>query len=132
MQSLAEYLVEKKLPQKAFAADLGVDPSIVSKLCALKIRPGLDMAYRIKRLTGGAVPCEVWVEEPDLPIDPQFWISFLSGHVGGILEIQRFFEIDGGRALLYASGQEIPRGLDALRAFNFAPWAFAPVAECAA
>jgi transcriptional regulator with XRE-family HTH domain len=132
MQSLGDYLDANKLSQKAFAAQLGTHYSIVSKLCAGKIRPGLDMAYRIKRLTGGAVPFEAWIGDHDLPEDPAFWVDFLSRHVGGILEISRFFEIDGGKALLYASGQEIPSGLHALQAFSLSPWAFQPSAEVAA
>ncbi len=132
MQSLSDYLDEQKISQKDFAALVGVDKSIISKICACKIRPGLDIAFRIKRVTGGAVPFEVWVDPADMPQDPAFWVPFLSQHVGYTLDIQRFFGVDGGVALDFACGRQIPSGLLAMKAFAFAPWAFAPSAEAAA
>lgn len=131
MQSLADYLEERKIPQKDFAALVGVDKSIISKICACKIRPSLDIAFRIKRVTGGAVPFEVWVDPCDMPQDPVFWVPFLARHVGDTLDIQRFFAIDGGKALDYACGRSVPSGLHAMKAFAAAPWAFAPTAEVA-
>ena len=131
MQSLADYLGERKIPQKDFAALVGVDKSIISKICAFKIRPSLDIAFRIKRLTGGEVPFEVWVDPVDLPTDPAFWVEFLAVHVGDILGIQRFFRVDGGKALDFAAGRSVPTGLLALKAFAYAPSAFMPRAEAA-
>ena len=132
MQTLADYLVENKISQKAFAERLRVDKSIVSKLCAGKIRPGLDIGFRIKRLTGGAVPFEVWIEEHDLPTDPSFWSRFFDFNFGEPALVSHFFGVDEIRARAWIDGLDVPAGLHALRAFALRPEAFQPMQDCAA
>jgi transcriptional regulator with XRE-family HTH domain len=131
MQTLADYLVANKISQKDFAAALGVDKSIVSKLCSGKIRPGLDIGFRIKRLTGGKVPFEVWIEDHDLPTDPAFWVRFFD-QVGEPPQISWLFGCEIEVAEKWIAGKDIPTGLDALRAFAFRPEAFAAQTELAA
>lgn len=61
MEKLAKYLQETGVSQRSLAVELGVDASIISKLLSGATRPGLDLAIRIQRLTGGNVPAECWV-----------------------------------------------------------------------
>lgn len=129
MQSLADYLEEKSIPQKDFAALLGVDRSIVSRWCAKKVLPGLDMAYRIKRLTGGAVPFEAWVSDPELPTDRRFWVAFFAAIGLGVMDIKKLLGVDTETAWRLFSGDEIPEGLRALQLFELAPAAFQPVPQ---
>jgi transcriptional regulator with XRE-family HTH domain len=60
MQTLPDYLSKHGLTQRAFAVRVGVDQSIVSRLCAGRMTPSLDLALRIERETGGAVAPGVW------------------------------------------------------------------------
>jgi plasmid maintenance system antidote protein VapI len=132
MQTLADYLVENKIQQKDFAAELSVDRSIVSKLCTGKIRPGLELAFRIKRLTGGRVPFEVWIEEHDLPTDPEFWSRFFREWLFIPSQIAAYWGVPEALAAQWMAGTEFPRGRDALRAFALAPDNFRPARERAA
>jgi transcriptional regulator with XRE-family HTH domain len=129
MQSLSDYLDERKIAQKDFAAQIGVDKSIVSKICAGKIRPSLDIAFRIKRVTGGAVPFEAFVEPVELPTDPAFWVDFVTHYVGDIEDISRFLKVDTATAIDFSVGRRIPSGLVAMKCFAFYPYAFGPRAE---
>ena len=45
-----------------FARRCEYDPSNTHKLLKGQIRPTLEMAFRIERVTGGAVPASAWVE----------------------------------------------------------------------
>lgn len=65
MKELSEHLRGARISQKAFAAMIGVDPSIVSKLLNGSARPGLELAVRIEDATGGAVPARSWVSKAD-------------------------------------------------------------------
>jgi len=61
MMLLARYLKDTGTSQKTFAALAGVDQSVVSRLARQQIQPGLDLAFRIEKLTDGAVPAASWV-----------------------------------------------------------------------
>lgn len=55
MATLTEHLSASGLTQRQFAASLGISASYLSEIiCGLK-RPGLSLAVRIERETGGAV-----------------------------------------------------------------------------
>ena len=62
MSTLASFLEANGKSQRKFAAEIDVDPSIVSRLCKAQMRPSLDLAFAIERVTGGAVPASSWVE----------------------------------------------------------------------
>ena len=62
MSSLTQHLTSHGLTQRAFAARIGVDPSIVSRLCANLMTPSLHLAIQIERETNGAVPASSWVD----------------------------------------------------------------------
>ena len=62
MYSLTQHLTSHGLTQRAFAARIGVDPSIVSRLCANLMTPSLHLAIQIERETNGAVPASSWVD----------------------------------------------------------------------
>lgn len=66
MLKLVQYLAAQKITQRAFASVIGADPSIVSRLVRGQTKPGLELAVRIERETGGAVPASSWVapQEP--------------------------------------------------------------------
>jgi transcriptional regulator with XRE-family HTH domain len=65
MTTLAAYLSDQNTSQKAFAVRLGVDPSIVSRLVKDLMRPSLELAVKIERETGGAVPATSWIPEAE-------------------------------------------------------------------
>lgn len=65
MNALHDYLIKAAYTQKRFADAVGVDQSVISKLSRGRTSPGLDLAVKIERATGGAVPASSWVE-----IDP--------------------------------------------------------------
>lgn len=69
MQTLAEYLDSTGTSQRAFAALVPVDPSVLSRYLSKRAKPGLSTALRIQRLTSGAVPVEVWDDEIDMGND---------------------------------------------------------------
>ncbi|WP_420892181.1 helix-turn-helix transcriptional regulator [Paracoccus pantotrophus] len=66
MSILSSYLAREGLTQREFATRIGVDQSIVSRLLKSGqpggTKPGLPLAIRIERETGGAVPAASWVE----------------------------------------------------------------------
>jgi len=61
MTDLQIYLDETGEKQIAFAARIETTPATVSRLCAGKLKPKLDLALRIERETKGRVPASVWV-----------------------------------------------------------------------
>lgn len=63
MIKLPAYRAEHGLSQRAFADLIGVHKSIISKIEAGNARPGLALAGRIERETGGAVPAMSWLGE---------------------------------------------------------------------
>lgn len=52
---LAEYLSSHKIRRSAFAAEIGVSPTIVTQWCSGVAWPSGDTAERIYRATNGAV-----------------------------------------------------------------------------
>lgn len=63
MSSLSQYLEARSINQRQFAAMVGVDPSIISRLVADKMRPSLELAAAIQEATSGEVPAVGWVLE---------------------------------------------------------------------
>lgn len=61
MENLASYLDTRGISQREFARLLDVDPSIVSRLVHGQMRPGLELAFRIERLTKGRIKAASWV-----------------------------------------------------------------------
>jgi DNA-binding XRE family transcriptional regulator len=62
MENLTQYRAKHGLSQRAFADLVGVDKSIISKIEAKKAKPGLELAGRIERETGGKVKAVSWIE----------------------------------------------------------------------
>ena len=65
MENLSHYAKETGLSQRELAKRLGVDPSIVSRLLNGQMRPGLELAVRIQRLTDGRVAASSWVDNSE-------------------------------------------------------------------
>lgn len=63
MNILQQHLLDHQISQRAFALQVGVSPSIISRLVKRAIRPGLDLAARIERETGGQVKAVSWVDQ---------------------------------------------------------------------
>mgnify|MGYP000330001373 CR=1 FL=1 len=61
MENLATYLNSRGISQREFARLLGVDPSIVSRLVHGLMRPSLELAVKIERLTSGRIKAASWV-----------------------------------------------------------------------
>jgi DNA-binding transcriptional regulator YdaS (Cro superfamily) len=68
MKDLATYLAENGISQKAFAALIGADPSVVSRFVSRAAKPGLELAMKIEDATGGAVSARSWLPPSE---DPQ-------------------------------------------------------------
>lgn len=64
MSNLALHLAERGISQTAFARQLGVHQSVVSRIVRGEIKPSLPLAVKIARETEGAVPVELWVDTP--------------------------------------------------------------------
>lgn len=60
MTKLAEYLSKPGLNQKAFADKVSSTQATISRIANGKARPGIDLAVRIERETGGEVPVVSW------------------------------------------------------------------------
>ncbi|WP_054304578.1 helix-turn-helix transcriptional regulator [Gemmobacter sp. LW-1] len=71
MKELGTYLKEVGVSQKAFADQLGVDPSVVSRFIARTARPGLELAVKIEDATEGVVTARSWVAPPPVEEDPE-------------------------------------------------------------
>lgn len=67
MPMFADFINQSGETQTAWAARLGVSKSYLSDLLGGKRRPSLDLAFRIERATGGAVPAAVWVQTAPAP-----------------------------------------------------------------
>lgn len=61
MSKLKEYLTQRGMSQRAFAACIGVDPSIVSRLTREEMTPSLQLAAEIEAATNGDIPATSWV-----------------------------------------------------------------------
>jgi transcriptional regulator with XRE-family HTH domain len=62
MMNLDTYLRTANKTQEAFADEIGVRQATISRLKRGK-RPSLDLAARIERATGGAIPASSWITE---------------------------------------------------------------------
>lgn len=60
----AEYITKSGDSRAAWAARVGVSRSYLSDMLNGKKTPSLDVAVRIERLTGGAVPASSWIAPP--------------------------------------------------------------------
>lgn len=69
MSALAEYRTARNLSQRELAKILGTSQSIVCRIERGDIRPGLDLAFKIERVTGGAVQAASWAADCDAPND---------------------------------------------------------------
>ncbi|MBR9766142.1 MAG: helix-turn-helix transcriptional regulator [Rhodobacteraceae bacterium] len=63
MTTLAEFIEASKETQAAIAAKLRISKAYMSDLVNDNRRPGLELAVRIERLTGGKVPASSWISE---------------------------------------------------------------------
>lgn len=61
MTELAKYRNKKKLSQRDLAKQIGISQGVLSRFEAGLATPGLEMAFRIQRVTGGAVKAQSWV-----------------------------------------------------------------------
>ncbi|WP_420325487.1 hypothetical protein [Mameliella sp.] len=61
----ADFIKNSGDSQAAWARRLEISPGYLCDLLGGKKVPGLVLAVRIHRLTGGAVPAESWVPDPD-------------------------------------------------------------------
>lgn len=62
---LREYRKARGIKQQDFAAQLGIHGGYLSNIEKGKETPGLRVAVKIERLTGGAVPAVSWVPEDE-------------------------------------------------------------------
>ena len=62
MTTLAQHISEAGKTQREFAADAGISPSYLCEILAGAKKPGLDLAVKIERITGGRVTAVSWVE----------------------------------------------------------------------
>lgn len=62
MTKLAKHLKNEGMTQRAFAALIETDTSVVSRFIHRQARPGLALAVKIARLTNGAVPVDTWIK----------------------------------------------------------------------
>ena len=65
MGKLAQYLADSGKSQTALADEVGVHKSVMSRFVARLAKPGRDVAVRIERATGGAVPVSEWSADRD-------------------------------------------------------------------
>lgn len=59
-EALRSYLKDAGVTQKQFAERIGSQQSIISRILAKDIRPGIDLAYSIEVETGGYVKTTQW------------------------------------------------------------------------
>jgi predicted transcriptional regulator len=60
--TLAKWLKDNEITRADFARRCEYDPSNLTKLLDGRIKPSLEVAAKIDRLTDGAVPMAGWVE----------------------------------------------------------------------
>lgn len=64
IEALNAWLTPRKLSINRFAIQNGIDPSLLSKcMRGATRRISMDLAHKIERATGGAVPLTVWVSD---------------------------------------------------------------------
>lgn len=62
MEKLAAYLSASMTSQRAFAQELGIHQSVVSRFLSGAAQPSLETAFRIEAITEGAVPASCWIK----------------------------------------------------------------------
>lgn len=62
-QLLREYMAREGITSRSVAERIGVVPVYLSQILGGHRRPSLDLAIRIERETGSAVPCRAWRRE---------------------------------------------------------------------
>lgn len=67
MEKLATYIDSRNISQREFSRLLEVDPSIVSRLVRGQMRPSLDLAVRIEKLTKGHIKPSYWISVEGRP-----------------------------------------------------------------
>lgn len=60
---LTAYRKKHKLTQAAFGARVGATQSVICRIENGEVRPGLDLAFRIERETGGYLKASAWAPE---------------------------------------------------------------------
>jgi len=60
---LETYLSERDIKPSAFAVEIGVAPSTITRILRGERSPGFDLVMRIQRATEGSVRAEDWYEE---------------------------------------------------------------------
>lgn len=65
---LRDFILQGGEPRRLWAERLGITTSYLSLLESGTKTPSLDLAVRIERLTGGAVPASSWIPDPGKPI----------------------------------------------------------------
>lgn len=63
MEAFTKYLAGHSISRRAFANKIGVHHSVVARWASGDARPGMDMAFKIERMTGGEVPVASWTRE---------------------------------------------------------------------
>lgn len=69
--ALDSYLTDNKIKEADFAPLIGRDRSMVSKLRRGVVRPSIDLADLIERVTDGAVTMKSWVEPAVEAAEPE-------------------------------------------------------------
>jgi transcriptional regulator with XRE-family HTH domain len=69
MSNLKQYLSDTGTSQAALAKGVGASRSYISEIVSNLKSPGLVMAVRIERFTGGAVPASAWVPDDEYGVD---------------------------------------------------------------
>lgn len=60
MNTFPKYVADNGISNSQLAESLGVDHSTAWRLANGRMRPGLDLAAKIERITQGAVPIASW------------------------------------------------------------------------
>ena len=71
MNKLEKYLKHRGVTQRHFAKKIGTTPNNLSSLINGKSIPGIRLAYKIEKATGGLVTLYDWVPEDDKKDDAQ-------------------------------------------------------------
>lgn len=61
---LSRWIDGQRLTRDQIATRLGIGRTYLDKLCRAQSRPSLDLAFRIEKLTRGAVPATDWLQVP--------------------------------------------------------------------
>ena len=62
---LEAYMKRERMSDAELAALIGKDRSIANRIRRGEMKPSLETAALIERETGGAVPMQAWITDPD-------------------------------------------------------------------